>query len=244
MEAVYIAHSCFLIVTGEYSLLFDYPSYNFLGELSYKADEIVRRYSINRKLFILFSHSHYDHFNPEIIGKDLGSIETYTIVSVDTGYRSQNNILVVEPRKTYRFKDLVIKTYRSTDQGVAYLVNIGDKSVFHSGDYAKWLWPTLPEEIRFEVEKVFWEELTIIMREKIHVAFIVAEPELPGWGGAEDFILHIRPRYAIPIHLWGNSLLSEKFKEELQGKYPETIILSYRRMGEVLKLGVDNEARK
>ena len=65
LKIYYIYHSCFLVETKDYLIVFDY----FKKPLKNKNDDISLEEKIlntEKKVLVFSSHSHYDHFNKEI----------------------------------------------------------------------------------------------------------------------------------------------------------------------------------
>lgn len=235
----YMFHSCFCVLSDPLALLFDYPSDEFLGERRSMILEVAKRLLKGRRVLALFSHGHWDHYGRGFIEvvREAGSLTL--IVSCDIArseeafLREMNAELVVaEPHKTYSLGGIEVKTFESTDVGVAYLVKLNGLSVYHSGDLARWIWPDLPRHSREAIDRLFREEVGRVASEEVDVAIVVAEPRLPGWGGVDYFVKKVSPTYLIPAHLWGKAELTETIRLEMQGLYPSTHFVTYIKEGE------------
>ena len=65
MTITYIYHSCYLIEFGEFSVIFDY----YKDTVRDDGSAWVNDYLLGKEedLYVLCTHSHSDHFNPEIL---------------------------------------------------------------------------------------------------------------------------------------------------------------------------------
>ena len=81
MKVTYIGHSGFLVETSGCSLLFDY----YQGQ--------IPRLRQDTPLFVFVSHSHSDHFNPEIFSIK-GPDTIHYIISREISLRKRYNITV------------------------------------------------------------------------------------------------------------------------------------------------------
>jgi len=65
MTITYIHHSCYLLELDGFSVIFDY----YKDALREDGRKWVKDYLLHKEedLYVLCSHSHADHFNPEIL---------------------------------------------------------------------------------------------------------------------------------------------------------------------------------
>ena len=65
MKLIYIYHSCFALVGESFAVIIDYYKDSAQRPLvGVVHDELLKRPG---KLYVLSSHSHTDHFNPEVL---------------------------------------------------------------------------------------------------------------------------------------------------------------------------------
>lgn len=65
MKLIYIYHSCFALVGESFTVIIDYYKDSASQPLTGVVhDELIKRPG---KLYVLSSHSHADHFNPEVL---------------------------------------------------------------------------------------------------------------------------------------------------------------------------------
>lgn len=200
MKINYIHHSGFLIESNGCYYLFDYEK----GHLP--------RMDVTKPIFVLSSHGHHDHYNPEIflMLKALGMQTIYAILSGDIKIPENVNVMQVFPGKDYNLcLGQKLTTFESTDLGVAFLIEDQDKMIYHAGDLNDWVW---------EGENASYnEQMTQNYREQIHlladklngremdVAFVVLDPrqEKDYDRGLCYFLEHILVKNVYPMHYWG-----------------------------------------
>lgn len=135
---------------------------------------------VTKTHYYFVSHAHEDHFKTEVF-MHVGP-QTYYALSTDIPLVSDEiqagHLVRVEPNQRYQLGDLRIKTLDSTDQGVAFLVEIDDLKIFHSGDLNWWHWESSPPEAqRIEAEQ-YKNILENLSGETLDVAFIPVDPRL------------------------------------------------------------------
>ena len=52
--------------------------------------------------------------------------------------KARNKIVYAHANKDYDLVSIKVKTYKSTDSGVAFLVSFDDKKIYHAGDQNWW----------------------------------------------------------------------------------------------------------
>ena len=133
----YLAHSGFAVQTESSFLIFDY----YLDEPKGGTIEqgVIDPKELAEKNVIVFvSHNHDDHFNPVIFEWQKTIPNIRYILSNDIP--EIPNAIMIGPDDTVEQEDLVVKTYRSTDEGVAFLVQIDGLAIYHAGDLNWWHW--------------------------------------------------------------------------------------------------------
>lgn len=216
----YLGHSGFLVETDSALLLFDY----YKGDIS-----PLKQKTAGKPLFIFASHAHSDHFNPDIFSFTEFNSRVSYILSSDikkkAGKTGDKDILFADAGKTYEAEGLgTIRTLLSTDEGVAFLVNTGGISIFHSGDLHFWDWPGEDPEWLAWQEETFCREIKRIAGTPVDIAFTVLDDRLlENFDRGMDLFLNlVRPRYALPMHFWHDRGVVNRFMELHQ--YPGTVI--------------------
>lgn len=157
----YIHHSCYTLEIQNYFLVFDY----FQGELNLPNDKDV---------YFFVSHAHGDHFSNKIFDY-MDKVKKYIISSdVILGEKmlSNSKVVIVEPNTDVTVDKMKIKTYTSTDAGVAFMINIFEKNIFFAGDLNDWYWEMEDsDEVRDEMHKRFVNEVNKFRDIDIDIAY-------------------------------------------------------------------------
>lgn len=214
MKIVYINHSGFYVETKEAGFLFDY----YKGTLP----------ESRKKLYVFVSHAHYDHYNKKIF--DLRAVYpdiTYILSSdICGGDESEEpNLIYVKPNETLKINDIKIRTLRSTDEGVAFLVHCGDKTIYHAGDLNWWHWEGESREYNTEMRRSYQSEINKLQGIKIDAAFVPVDPRLGEQYcfGMDCFMKRTDTKHVFPMHFWGNyevfkRLMLEKCTQEYRDR--------------------------
>uniref|UniRef100_UPI000ABCEFA9 MBL fold metallo-hydrolase n=1 Tax=Mediterraneibacter glycyrrhizinilyticus TaxID=342942 RepID=UPI000ABCEFA9 len=135
IRVTYLSHSGFLVEMDDACFLFDY----YKGEIP----DIDRE----KQLFVFVSHGHYDHYKKEIFRLAEREKETYYILPEEIKIPkepkvklSEDRLILTVPGGEYEAAGCKIRTLRSTDEGVAYLVSYRGKRIYHAGDLNWWHW--------------------------------------------------------------------------------------------------------
>ncbi|MBQ3861304.1 MAG: MBL fold metallo-hydrolase [Clostridia bacterium] len=196
-----IGHSGFTVESETHMLLFDY----WKGSLP--------RLPMKKKLYVFISHSHEDHFNPYVFSLWREHPDVHYVLSNDIPLGEARNrgvteCLVVEPGVDVNLGSRMrIKALPSTDLGVAFLVGLNGRNIFHAGDLTLWLWDDMDERAVYDMTLRF-EEFTRPLRNfNIDTAFLPMDTRLGIYAtlGLDYYMKHYRIRHAIPMHLNGPS---------------------------------------
>lgn len=202
MKLTYIYHSGFAIEGDNFTIIIDF----------YKdtPDNIVYNKLLKQegKLYVLSTHSHYDHFVPEILSwKEINPNITY-IFSKDIlheGKAQADDAIYLDKLETYKDSILSIKAFGSTDIGVSFLINTDNKQIFHAGDLNNWHWneESTQDEVS-EAENFYHRELSLLANEVKHLdlAMFPIDPRLGKdyMKGAQEFINTIKTDIFAPMH--------------------------------------------
>ena len=128
----YLGGSGFLVALGDIGLLFDASEHGQDPRvLPDRAD-----LSAFRKLYVLVSHGHDDHFS-ETIYSLCGENAVYIVgEDVPQPYRGVR----MAPGDTQGFGPVNVTAFGSTDAGVSFLVTCAGITLFHAGDLNLWHW--------------------------------------------------------------------------------------------------------
>lgn len=240
VKVTYIDHSSFLTELEDCYLLFDY----YKGTIP-KLDE-------NKKLIIFVSHSHYDHFNPEIF-KLYRKTKTSYFISSDIklgknmakyGVTEEmaESITVVSYDKEYELPDgnMVINTLKSTDSGVAFLIKYRGKTIYHAGDLNLWVWKGEDKQYNNNMKAMYLKEISKLENINIDIAFAPLDPRQEEWYGLgmDELLYRVKVRYVFPMHFWGRADIIQKYKKEREEKPTDTTIMDIKEQGQYWNLDI------
>ncbi len=224
MKLTYIYHSCFVLESGEFDIVFDYYKDSGKSPLEgYIHDEILTN---DKQLYVLASHFHPDHFNPDVLKWKQEKRNIIYIFSSDILEHKKAHIddaLYVNKGEVYQDNNLFIQAFGSTDSGVSFLVEIQKKMIFHAGDLNNWHWiDESSKQEAEEAERAYMEELRIISESTKHVDLVMfpLDPRLGSQYmlGAEQFIANIQTDIFVPMHFSESYDKVAAFKS-IAGKY-------------------------
>lgn len=139
MNLTYIFHSGFAIEDENLTIIVDFwqdPSGVLLRALRDKG-----------AIYVLSSHFHPDHFNPEILSWAQERSGIHYILSKDIARHNRElfasddpNITFLAKGQAYEDDNINVEAFGSTDIGVSWFIHAGGKRIFHAGDLNNWLW--------------------------------------------------------------------------------------------------------
>lgn len=210
IRLTFIEHSSFLCETDRQYLLFDY----YQGQIPPMTGA--------KPIFVFVSHAHYDHFNEDIFGlsEQYGRERVQYVLSSDIDdiddilERLGDRIVFMRPHETHIFAcgdtALSVKTLRSNDTGVAWLLNSDGKRIYHAGDLQLWDWPGEPEADNLHYKNTFEAEIDFLGQHLkdngVDLAMLVLDKrqEQSAFLGIDYFLSRIRTHYAVPMHSFGH----------------------------------------
>lgn len=213
MKIIYIGHSGFLVELKESLLLFDYEK----GVLPKLPDE--------KKLYVFASHRHPDHFNPEIFRLAEKKKDTLFLLSSDIwecripkALKAQT--LRLKPNERRSLEAITVQTLKSTDEGIAFLVECEGKILYHAGDLNDWRWPGEPENWNWQMKKNFDNYIEPLRNAHIDASFVPLDPRQEDYYCLGlDYFLSLtaggNPNERIyPMHYWENYHIIERWLME------------------------------
>ena len=222
MKITYIHHSSFCVELENSILLFDY----FKGDLP--------KFDTNKKLYVFASHFHEDHFDKCIF--DIQNVHpdvTYILSKDIKRHRSKyikaaKNSVILNFNENISIDDMKIKTLESSDIGVAFLIKIEDKVIYHAGDLNWWHWEgeNSDEENKY-AENKFKDGIDKIKGLDIDLAFVPLDPRQGDFYylGFNYFMENTNTKVAFPMHMWGDFSLCKTFKSSEYAKdYKDRVI--------------------
>ena len=212
MKITYIHHSSFMAELEHTALLFDY----FEGE----RPEIPE----DKPLFVFASHRHGDHFSRSIFDLSDGRRKVTYVLSDDIWRRQVPEELLgrttfMGPGESGCLADgagqpLEIEAFKSTDEGVAFLIKAEGQVIYHAGDLNNWVWEGEPEKDNQRMSENYHKELAKLAGRHIDVAFMLIDPrqEKDFYLGMDDFMRMVGADVVFPMHFWGDFEAASRFK--------------------------------
>lgn len=194
-----------------------------------------------KKLLVFASHSHPDHFNREIL--------KLADVYPDVEYIFPKDIRIAkkEQRESEHFMrkrdeitvgDTKVKSLRSTDEGVAFLVRCEDRIIYHAGDLNWWHWEEEDDAYNRMMRGDYQKEIETLAGEKIDLAFVVLDPrqEEQFYWGFDWYMRHTDTKIVFPMHMWKQYEVQDRLiGMEVSEPYREKI-MRVREKGQVFEL--------
>lgn len=208
MKVTYIHHSCFLVETHRFYYLFDYESGN-LPDLD-----------TAKPIFVLSSHRHADHYNPKIFPllSAHGMQHIQAVLSDDIQPPENVNTLLVSPGNTYPLgPEQTLTTFRSTDEGVAFLLQDQEELIYHAGDLNDWVWEEETPSYNAQMTQNYRQEIQLLSQtlnhREIDTAFVVLDPrqEKDYDRGLCYFLENIPAKQVYPMHYWDDPSIIDTF---------------------------------
>lgn len=224
MNIKYIYHSGFYLEFDNINVVIDY----YKGDL----DGIDK----SKKTFVMSTHSHRDHFNKDIFKLFKDYDEVVYVLSDDIELEGVNlynastdkNINFVSMNSKYEIDEIKIETFESTDLGIAILMDIEGKKIYHAGDLNWWTWHGYETEEEYKnMTDRFLNEMKKFEGREIDLAMLVLDPrqgERYYWG-VEKFLSITKTKYFVPMHLWDKYETIDKFKQEHGNLLENTVLI-------------------
>lgn len=160
MRVTYLGHSGFLVELEDTYFLFDY----YKGSLP--------KMDTEKKLLVFVSHAHYDHYRKEIFTLRDSFSRTRFVLSSDIFVREAEDVVSMKPNEETVVFGCRIRTLRSTDEGVAFLVHYRGRTLYHAGDLNWWHWEGETKEENTRMRRAYQSEINKLQKEKIDAAFV------------------------------------------------------------------------
>lgn len=199
MKITYIEHSGFMVEMQDRAFLFDY----WKGSLP----------RIDKPLYIFSSHAHKDHFNKKILSFPCEKI----ILSSDIDVKENEKTIKIGAGKCLDIDGMTVKTLKSTDEGVAFIIEYKGKVIYHAGDLNDWYWEGEDENWNRKMTAAYQ---SIIKKgfaniKKVDAAFLPVDPrqEEHCGSGADFFLDNVKADNVFPMHFWGNYKRIEEYRQ-------------------------------
>ncbi len=248
MKVTYIGHSGFLVETEIAYFLFDY----YKGTIP----EMIE----DKPILVFVSHLHGDHYNPVIFSlvEKYQNIHYYLSNDIHFSEKIINDFNITEefieekvtivPPGLKRIVQLnreedsqdfiTIETIKSTDQGLAYLLTVKDRRIYHAGDLNSWVWEGDTKQQFNNMSALFKRAMEKIDGREIFLAFAPLDPRQGQYYKlGMDYLLNAAPiTYAVPMHMWNEFETVDQYEEERLTKDLPTKIIKMSPENPVVEL--------
>ena len=222
MRCWFLDHSGVAVKTEGHLLLFD-----LFGEMlnweSGKglAQGVVNPQELqNEDVLVFVSHEHKDHFSTKLFELG-GKIERFRMVLPEELDVLTGDAVFVRPNETVELPDCRITTLESTDIGVAYLVEIDGKLIYHAGDLNWWHWEEEEEAFNQDQAQRYQQQMEKLKQavgnRSIDVAFVPVDPRLNQdmLRGVCCLAERVSLERIVPIHFWGDFSVCKRAADAL-----------------------------
>ncbi len=248
MKVTYIGHSGFLVETGIANLLFDY----------YKGT--IPQMNNDFPVFVFISHKHGDHYNPDVfkLANQYSNIHYFISNDIELSEKIVNDyeltqefiddkVTIIPPglkrivsvgHNDDESNYFTLETIKSTDQGLAFLLNVEGKRIYHAGDLNSWVWEGDTKQQFNNMSALFKRAMEKIGGRDIYLAFAPLDPRQGQYYKlGMDYLLNAAPiTYAVPMHMWGEYDLVDQYEEERLTKELPTKIIKLTNEKPVIEL--------
>ncbi|MGN0232286.1 MAG: MBL fold metallo-hydrolase [Muribaculaceae bacterium] len=218
----FVGHSGFMIEICNKLLVFDY----FIDESNVVKSIDLSRYSA---VYVLVSHSHHDHFNPEIF--KLFPNATFVIANEVKRHCRRihfpEGTIFMKSNSAICNNGISINAFSSTDVGVSFCVTISGKKIFHAGDLNNWHWAdeSTPQEVR-KAEGDYMSILRDIktVTDTFQIAMFPVDARIGSdyFRGAKQFAENFHVVHFFPMHFTGfteEAFCFDKYANKQEGIY-------------------------
>lgn len=214
LRVTYVWHSCFVVELDQTILVFDYFPRDAMENITFEGS--FPELDDAKEIYVFASHAHRDHFSLDILrwrerypkityilSKDIRLGRAYLMRNgIDPSVKK--SIQFVAPVSDHEVGSLKVETLRSTDAGVAYVVEAEGLTIYHAGDLHWWNSGMERELYTKTYGDAYKRELHRIQNRHIDLAFVVLDPRLGDAAhlGIEYFLQHMDVDVVFPMHLW------------------------------------------
>lgn len=205
MKLTYIYHSGFAVESDRCNIIIDYFKDSETLTKGIVHDVLLKS---DKKLYVLSTHSHADHFNKDILKWREKKHDIQYIFSkdiLDNGLADFKDAVYLNKLESFEDELIEVKAFGSTDIGGSFLICYDNKSIFHAGDLNNWHWDeeSTQEEIQ-EAEGNYLKELDLLSNYVSYLDLVMfpvdARLGKNYMKGAQQFIDRIKVGTFVPMH--------------------------------------------
>lgn len=196
MQITWIEHSCFKIELEHVTLIFD----------AFRPERMPL--DKTKKTIFLASHHHQDHYCPQL--SEHGIDQIWYVLSRDIFGTIDDHHIKVKPYQQLTVEGVSIETLKSTDEGVAFLIEAEGWSIYHAGDLNWWHWEAENEQdVRDNeiMKQRYQRQLDRVAGRCFDLAMIPADPRLKEayFWGLDAWMKNTETKWIAPMHTFGEN---------------------------------------
>ena len=140
----------------------------------------------------------------------------------------------VSEKKNAPEESLIVETFRSTDEGVAFWISCERKEIYHAGDLNNWWWEGEDMAWNRNMAASYKQEMKKLSGRTADLAFIPVDPRLGQWFylGAAGFMEQADAKWIFPMHFWEDNTIIQKLIEHPSSEGWRDRIIEIHREGE------------
>ena len=220
IKATYLYNSGFILNFPDAVAVVDYYAQSPEDAAAFEA-KVQAAFLSGKKPYVLVTHGHADHFTPGIYSWSKAYPGLTYVVSFDvpTADAPDEGVHVLRPGEVFADEVIGVRAFGSTDQGSSFLIESGDKTLFHAGDLNNWHWnEECPPDEAMGYEQAYLRELEILASHttSLDAALFPIDPRLgrDHARGARQFLERIRVGVMLPMHFREEYAAANAFEGE------------------------------
>lgn len=231
----YLDHSGFAVKTPNHFLIFDYyteqPKDGGLEQGVINPEDLK-----DENVLVFSSHHHPDHLNRNIFQWKNTIPNIRYILSSDI--RTKEEAIFIRPREIHQLEDITIQTLKSTDEGVAFIVEVDGLRIYHAGDLNWWHWDLDSEEDNKLMAKQYQEEIDRIKGQHFHLAFVPVDSRQGKDAilGIDYLMKQVEADHIVPMHFWGKYEIFQQLQDEPCTQEYRHKIWNFQQRGDMLEI--------
>ena len=239
-EVRYLFNSGFAVKTGGRIFIFDYYNPRVIGKAgSLDAGVVSAEALTGCEVTVFGSHAHRDHYTPDILKWERKNPDIQYVLSYDIAAPKKPAYLTTAyPNEVYELDDIKIRTLKSTDAGVAFIVETPALKLYHAGDNNWWHWAGEPDGENEAMGAAYRNEIDKLRGEAFDIAFVPVDPRLGAeylWG-LDYFMCQTHTNIVFPMHFGHKYSIFDRLEENTATKKYRSRIMRITRRGEMFAL--------
>jgi L-ascorbate metabolism protein UlaG (beta-lactamase superfamily) len=217
-EVWYLDNSGFALKTSKHFLIFDYCNDRPFEKRPGLDGGVIDTAELRELDVVVFaSHAHGDHFKPSILKWNSELRRVCYVMSYDirAGQNRQNTVIAF-PNEAYELDRVKVRTLKSTDEGVAFILEVDGLKIYHAGDLNWWHWEGEPDEDNRAMAGDYQAQLDLIKGELFDIAFVPVDPRLENeflWG-LDYFMRTADAKAVFPMHFQEDYSIFDRLEKD------------------------------